>query len=201
MKLYYSKGACSLAVRIAIHEMNIPCQFESVDTKAKKTETGADYLAINPKGSVPALQLDNQEILTENAVIQQYLADTYKATQLLPPINDPKRYRVMEWLNFASTDLHKSCSPLFNPTVPETVKEEIFKPILKNKLNIVNQHLNKNKYLMGEQFTLPDGYVFVVLSWLPHFKFNLAEWPNLSRYFSEVKNRKSVQQALKEEGI
>jgi glutathione S-transferase len=201
MKLYYSKGACSLAVRINIHEIGMPCEFEAVDLKSKKTEHGADYLKINSKGSVPALQLDDNRILTENAVIQQYIAEKNKATQLLPVEKDENRYKVLEWLNFASTDLHKSCSPLFNPNVPSDLKESVFTPLLKNKLSYLNQHLTKNKYLIGEQYTLPDAYVFVVLRWLPAFKIDLASYADLQRYFNEVKQRKAVQTSLKEEGL
>ena len=202
MKLYYSRGACSLAVRITIHEMGVPCEFEAVDLKSKKTEHGADYLKINPKGSVPALQLlEENRILTENAVIQQYIAEKNKATHLLPVIGDANRYKVLEWLNFASTDLHKSCGPLFNPNVPSEVKENIFVPLLKNKLSYLNQNFTKNKYLIGEQYTLPDAYVFTVLRWLPAFEIDLANYADLQRYFNEVKQRKAVQTSLKEEGL
>ena len=201
MKLYYSKGACSLAVRITLNEIETPCDYEAVDLKAKKTETGADYFKINPKGSVPALVLDNQEVLTENAAIQQYLADEYKATRLLPPAGNFNRYRVIEWLNFISTDLHKNCGPLFNSNIPDNLKEEIFKPILKSKLNIAEQRLSQRKFLMGDEFTLPDGYLFVILRWVPNFGIELSEWPNLSRYFAELKKRKSVHQALEQEGL
>src|SRR3989338_7503281 len=198
MKLYYSRGACSLAVRITIHEMGVPCEFEAVDLKSKKTEHGADYLKINPKGSVPALQLlEENRILTENAVIQQYIAEKNKATHLLPVIGDANRYKVLEWLNFASTDLHKSCGPLFNPNVPSEVKENIFVPLLKNKLSYLNQNFTKNKYLIGEQYTLPDAYVFTVLRWLPAFEIDLANYADLQRYFNEVKQRKAVQTSLK----
>ena len=201
MKLYYTRGACSLAVRISIHEMGIPCEFESVDLKEKKTEKGADYFKINAKGSVPALQLSNGELLTENAVIQQYLADTHKATTLLPAIGDMRRYRVLEWLNFISTDLHKNCSPLFNSQISDDLKETIFKPILKSKLTIADQHLQNHKFFTGDQVALCDGYLFVVLNWAVKMKIDLAQWPNLSRFFADMKQRKSVQQALSEEGI
>jgi glutathione S-transferase len=201
MKLYYAKGACSLAVRIAIHEMGRPCKFESVNLQTKITETGVNFLTINPKGSVPTLETDTQEILTENGVIQQYLADTYKAAELLPPMGDMKRYRVLEWLNFVSTDLHKGFGPLFNAKVPAEIKDDIFKPILKAKFSFVDKHLENKKYLMGEKFTLPDGYLFVLLSWLPHMKIDIAEWSNLARYFTDVKNRPAVQQALQDEGL
>src|SRR5690349_19217638 len=122
MKLYYSKGACSLAVRIIINEIGLQSEYEAVDLKTKKTATGQDFLKINPKGSVPVIQTDEKQILTENAVIQQYLADTNKATQLLPALGNFERYRVLEWLNFISTELHKGFSPLFNPNVPNELK-------------------------------------------------------------------------------
>jgi glutathione S-transferase len=200
MKLYYSKGACSLAVRIILNELAIPCDYEAVDLKTKKTETGLDYFTINFKGAVPVLVLDNQEVLTENSIIQQYLADQYKATQLLPPVGDFKRYRVLEWLNFVSSDLHKGFGPLFNANVSEAMKEEIFKPILKNKFNFVEKRLANNKFLLGDHFTLPDGYLFVVLRWAQHFKI-LSTFPHLSRYFSDLQKRPSVQKSLKEEGL
>jgi glutathione S-transferase len=201
MKLYYSPGACSLAVRIAINEMGTPCEYEAVDLKTKKTASGADYLTINPKGAVPCLQLDNKEVLTENAVIQEYLADTNKANSLFPPLGDPSRYRVAEWLNFISTDLHKGCSPLFNPQVPEDMKETIFRVNVKNKLTVLDKHLATHKFLMGNQFTLPDGYLFVILSWLPGLKIDIKQFPHLGTFFQHVKERKAVQKSLQEEGI
>lgn len=201
MKLYYSKGACSLAVRITLHELNLSCVYEAVDLKTKKTETDQDYLKINPKGAVPALLLDNDEVLTENSAIHQYLADKNHATELLPDVRDLKRYRVIEWLNFVSTDLHKGFGPLFNSDVPEKDKKEIFIPIIKKKLKFVDDHLGGNKYLMGDQFTLPDGYLFVILRWLPHFKMEISDWSNLTHYFNELKKRKSIADALHEEGL
>jgi len=199
MKLYYSKGTCSLAVRIAIHEMQAPCEFEAVDLKTKKTVHKKDYLEINPKGSVPALQLDDGQILTENAVIQQYLADKYHATTLLSPVGLMQRYRILEWLNFCSTDIHKSFSPLFNPAIPQEVKNEVFIPALEKKLNIMDKHLAEHSFLVGDPFTLPDGYLFVMLRWLPNVGMDLAKWPNLTRYFNTIAQRKSVILALQEE--
>jgi glutathione S-transferase len=201
MKLYFSRGACSLAVRIVLHEIGISCDFEAVDLKTKKTETGADYFKINPKGAVPALELNDGNILTENSAIQQFLADEYDAVQLLPPVGDFRRYRVVEWLNFVSTDLHKGFGPLFNPNVPENIKSDIFIPILKSKFKLVDQHLAKNKYLLNEEFTLPDGYLFVLLLWFKNFKMDLQEWTNLVRFMGDMKTRKSVQKALMEEKI
>jgi glutathione S-transferase len=201
MLLYYSRGACSLAVRITMHEIGIAAQFEAVDLKTKKTHSDKDYLTINPKGAVPALVLDTGEVLTENAVIQQYLADKYQAVQYLPPIGEVKRYRVLEWLNFISTDLHKGCGPFFNPHLPNEIKETIFKPNLKNKLNIVEKHLSTHTFLLGETFTLADPYLFVILSWLSHFGMDITEWPSLKRYFENLKKRKSIEQAMHEEKL
>jgi len=201
MKLYFSKGACSLTVRINLHEMNIPSVFEAVNLKSKETETGVNFLTINPKGAVPTLVLDNNEILTENTAILQYLADIHNANHLLPPIGDFKRYRVLEWLSYISADIHKSCGPLFDTQVPEKDKKEIFVPNLKNKLTFAENHLKNNKYLLNDQFTLPDAYLFVILRWMPHLTVDLSEFPNLSRYFNELKQRPAIQQALTEEGL
>ncbi len=202
MKLYYSKGACSLAVRIVMNELNLPCEYESVNLKTKQTETGGDYFKINAKGSVPTLVLNNKEILTENSAIQQYLVDSQKNTQLLPPVGNMQRYHVLEWLSFVSTDLHKGFGPLFNPTVPEQVKEDIFKPLLKNKFNFVDQHLGQHTYLAGDEYTLPDGYLFVLLRWLPHFKLDLpSHWKNLAVYFDNLKKRPSIHKSLTQEGL
>ncbi|CAN5464300.1 glutathione transferase GstA [soil metagenome] len=201
MKLFYSKGACSLATHIIINEIGVACEYELVDLKSKKTADGKDYLLINPKGAVPALQLDTNEILTENAVIQQYLADTHKASTLLPPIHDFKRYRVLEWLNFISADIHKSFGPLFNSQVSTTDQENIFLPNLKKKFDFVDNHLKNNAYLVGDDFTLPDGYLFVMLTWLPKFKIELSTWQSLPRYFAALSNRPSIQHSLAEEGF
>ncbi len=201
MKLYYTPGACSLVVRIVLHEIGIDCEYESVDLKAKRTETGENYLEINPKGSVPALRLDNDEVLTENAVILQYLADKYNAIELLPAVNTLRRYRVLEWLNMASSDLHKNAGAAFNSKIPEETKEKVFKANVKRQLKIIDDHLYNHDFLMGDSMTLGDVYVFVILTWLPLLKISMNEYPNLFRYFSEMKQIKSVAQALKEEGL
>src|SRR5260363_119221 len=185
MKLYYSQGACFLVVRILLHEIGIACEFESV----------------NLKGSVPALALEGQEVLTENAVIQQYLADTYQATHLLPPVPDLRRYRVLEWLNFIAADLHKGCGPLMKPALPEEIKENVLRPVLHQKLRYLSERLDKTPYLCGEQFMLADGYLFVILSWFPALKEKWTDWPVLSRYFNPLKERPAIQKALAEEGL
>jgi len=201
MKLFYTSSVCSLAVRIILHELGITCEYESVNLKTKKTERGTDYLNINPKGSVPALLISNDEVLTENAVILQFLADKYNATELLPSIGDMKRYRVLEWLNFVSTDLHRYCAPLFWSKFSEENKKDLFLPILKNKLIFVDNHLKDNKFLMGNSFTLADSYLLVILIWLAKLKIKMKEWPNLLRYFMDMRERPSIRQAIEEEGL
>lgn len=201
MKLYYTKGACSLAVRIIINEIGVPCEYESVDLRAKRTETDKDYYAINPKGGVPALQSDHGEILTENAIILQCLADTTHATQLLPELGRAQRYHVLEWVNYIATEMHKGFSPLFNPNIPPEIKDRVFMPLLKSKLTYINKHLQNKAYLLGEQFTLPDGYLFVMLLWAQKFKIDLAEWPEIFRYFTTLSTRKSIQQSLQQEEL
>jgi len=202
MKLYYSKGACSLAVRIVINELGLKCEFESVNLKTKQTESGGDFLSISPKGAVPVLAIDKHEVLTENSIIQQYLADTHKAAHLLPPVGDFKRYRVLEWLNFISTDIHKGFGPLFDPSIPQELKDSIFIPNIKKKLKFIEQHLAKNnQFLAGDHFTLPDAYLYVMLVWSRHFKIDIAELPHLTKYFSSLNQRPAIMQSLKEEGF
>lgn len=201
MKLYYAPSVCSLAVRIVINELAIQCEYESVDLKTKKTQSGIDFLKINPKGSVPVLQLNHGEFLTENAIILQYLSDKYHKAALLPPYDDIKRYRALEWLNFVGTDLHRYCAPLFWSRISPEVKENLFRPTLNNKLIFVERHLENNKFLLGDQFTLPDSYLFVILIWLAKLRFKMMDYPNLSRYFSTMKQRESVQLSLAEENL
>ncbi len=201
MKLYYSKGACSLAVRIVIKEIDVPCEFEAVNLKTKQTATGVDFLTINPKGAVPTLVLDNGEILTENTVIQLYLADTYKANHLLSAMPDFQRYQTLAWSNYVSTELHKGCGPLFNPNVPPEVKDAVFKPALKSKLQFINKHLHQHKYLAGDHFTLPDAYLFVILRWMHALGIDLSECKHVNDYFTEIKKHPAVAKALQEEGL
>jgi len=201
MKLYYSPAACSLTIRIFAHELGIPCEFESVDLKTKKTETGVDFLTINAKGATPALVLDNGELLTENAVILQYLADQYQGQAYLPALGSIDRYRVLEWTNFVSTELHKGCGPFFKPQIPDEVKQGFFMPMLKSKLQWVEQHLSQHAYLWGDHCSIADIYLFVVLSWFEYLQIDRAEWPHVEQYFARLKMRKAFYQALQEEGL
>lgn len=201
MKLYYSKGACSLAVRILINELGIPCEFEAVNLKTKQTETGQDFLKINPKGQVPTIITNEDEVLTENAVIHQYIADTQHAFTLLPKLGDFKRYRVLEWLNYVTTEMHKGLGVLFNQQLSQDTRDNVMLPMIKKKFDYLNNHLLTHRYLAGEDYTLSDGYLFTVLNWIFHFKIPLSDWVHLDRYFKEVKSRPAVQKSLKEEGL
>lgn len=201
MKLFYSKGACSLALHMLLNELNIPCERIAVDLKTKKTEQGDDFYKINPKGAVPTLVLEDGTILTENAIIQQYLADTHLAYQLLPKVGEIKRYQILAWLNYASTDLHKSCSPLFNSQVPEETKKAIFLPILEGRLKVVEAELGQHQFIFGNALTLPDFYIFTVLRWCPYLGVDFNKYPNLSRYVADMKALPSVQKSLQEEGL
>ncbi|MDQ2994112.1 MAG: glutathione transferase GstA [Pseudomonadota bacterium] len=199
MKLYYKKGACSLVVRIVIHELGLPCDYEAVDLKTKVTETGVDFLTINPKGAVPTLITDDGKVLTENAVIQQYLVDTHHASTLLPPVGDFNRYRVLEWLNFITTDIHKGFGPLFDPQIPDTIKKDVVIPTLQRKFSIANQALENNAFLTGDHFTLPDAYLFVMLTWAHQIKIYLSDLTHLTRFFDELEQRKTIVDARAEE--
>jgi len=201
MKLYYSRGACSLAVRIIINEIGLTSEYEAVDLKTKQTETGSDFLKINPKGVVPTFITDEGETLTEVSVILQYLADSAHAAQLMPPPPHFNHYRVLEWLNYVATELHKSIGPLFRTTFTEEMKQSIFVPMIKTKLKFVDNHLHRHKFLVDEHFTLPDAYLFVILRWAMMLKFDLAKWPYVYRYFAELLNRPSIQKSMQEEGL
>lgn len=200
MKLYYSKGACSLAVRIILNELGCKVTYEAVNLKDKTTEKGKDFTQINPKGAVPTLELDNSCVLTENAVILQYLAD-FHCSHLLPPVGEFQRYRVLEKLNFITTEIHKGFGALFNSDIPPELKEKVFIPLLKKKFKLISDELNKKKYLIGDDFMLPDAYLFVMLLWSYNFKIDINEWPNLAQYFAMNKQRPSIQKSLTEEGI
>ncbi|MDI1351174.1 MAG: glutathione transferase GstA [bacterium] len=201
MKLYYSKGACSLVVRIILNELNFKSEFESVDLKTKKTEKGGDFLEINPKGAVPTIELENGKILTENAVILQYLADMSESQKVLPPMGDFERYKVLEWVNYITTEIHKSFANLFNQAISDEIKRTLFIPIIKSKFAYINNALEHKKYLAGDHFTLPDAYLYVMTRWAINFKIDFSVWSNLAHYINELENRGSIQKSLTEEGL
>ncbi len=200
MKLYFSPGACSLSPHIALLEAGISFDKEQVDLKAKKTKSGNDFLAVNPKGQVPTLQLDNGEILTEGPAIVQYIADQKPAANLAPAAGTRARYHLQEWLNFISTEMHKGFSPLWRPTTPEEYKK-IARENLASKFAYLDKHFAKNKFLMGDTFTVADGYCFTVLNWAPMLKIDLSAYPNLVAYSDRVAARPKVKEALKSEGL
>src|SRR5689334_16573572 len=164
MKLYYSPGACSQAPHILLHELGLHHDSERVDLKEKRTETGADFRTINPKGAVPTLELDSGEVLTENAVILQYLGDRSGLERVLPPLGDFRRYRVLEWVNFITTELHKSFGPLFKPDSSDETKAQ-FTKLIGDKLDHVEQNFGEGPFLMGDTLTLGDPYLFVITGW------------------------------------
>jgi glutathione S-transferase len=200
MKLYYSPGACSQAPHIILHEAGLPHDSARVDIRAKKLEDGSDYLTINPKGAVPALELDDGQVLTENAVILQYIADQAGAFELLPQPGDLRRYRVLEWVNFVATELHKSFGALFNPTAGDEAKQSA-RDLIGKKLDFVEREIGDQPYLLGEQFTLPDAYLFVILGWTEKMGIGLDRWPKLAAYRERVARRESARQVLEFEGL
>ena len=200
MKLYYSPGACSLSPHIALQEAGLPYDLVRVDLKAKKLEDGTDYTKINPKGQVPALGLDDGELLTEGAVIVQAIADKAPAKNLAPANGTAERYRLQEWLNFVASELHKNFSPLFQPVIPDDVKT-FFSDRLMGKFKYVDQMLAGRDYLMGDHFTVPDAYMFTMLAWADRMKMDLAGLTNLMAYKARVGARPKVQGALKAEGL
>jgi glutathione S-transferase len=200
MKLYYSPGACSLSPHIALLEAGLPFDLVKVDLKAKKLENGDDYLKVNPKGQVPALGLDSGELVTEGPVIVQMIADTASAKNLAPVRDSAERYRLQEWLNFITTELHKNFSPMFSPVLADDVKA-FFKDRLMAKFKYIDGQLAGRDYLMGKQFTVADGYLFTMLSWADRMKFDLYALPNLVAYKSRVGARPKVQEALTKEGL
>lgn len=199
MKLYYSPGVCSHAPHILLREAGLDFSIEKVDLATKKTEKGADYWKINPNGYVPALQLDNGDILTEGPAISQYIADRVPDKKLAPANGTLERYKLQSWFNFISTELHKAFSPLFNKAVPEEYKK-IAKERLFTRLNVVNDHLTKHKFLMGEAFSAPDAYLYTVLGWGKYFDFDYAgKWPAIKAYLDTIGARPSAQAAAKAE--
>jgi glutathione S-transferase len=200
MKLYYSPGACSQAAHIVLHETGFSHDSVRVDLRAKTIEDGSDFLRINPKGAVPALELENGEVLTENAVILQYLGDRSGSSDLFPPLGDFRRYRVLEWLNFVATELHKGFGPLWNPRAATEWKQAT-RDLLAKKFDYVEQQLGDRDFLTGNQFTIADAYLFVMLGWTPVHEIDLARWPGLTEFRRRVGQRPSARQVLEFEGL
>jgi glutathione S-transferase len=198
MKLYYSPGACSLSPHIALHEAGLAHELVKVDLRAKTTENGDDFAKINPKNQVPALMLDNGELVTEGPVIVQVIADKATGKNLAPANGTNERYKMQEWLNYTTSELHKNFSPLFNPAIPDEVKK-FFSDRIMGKFKYTDSQLAGRDYLMGKQFTVADGYLFVMLSWADRMKMDLSGLKNLMAFKERVAARPNVQAALKME--
>ena len=199
MKLYYSPGACSLSPHIALLEAGLPYDLVKVDLRAKKLENGDDFLKVNPKGQVPALALDSGELVTEGPVIVQMIAD--KAGKNLAPARDSaERYKLLEWLNYITGELHKNFGPMFSPVLADEAKA-FFKERVMGKFKYVDSQLAGRDYLMGQHFTVADGYLFTMLTWADRMKFDLSAFPNLLAYKARVAARPRVQEALTKEGL
>ncbi|MCW5701341.1 MAG: glutathione transferase GstA [Bradyrhizobium sp.] len=199
MKLYYSPGACSLSPHIALLESGLPYDLVKVDLRAKKLENGDDYLKVNPKGQVPALQLDSGEVITEGPVIVQIIADR-AGKELAPARDSAERYKLLEWLNFVTSELHKNFGPMFAPALSDDAKA-FFKDRVMGKFKYIDSQLAGRDYLMGKQFTVVDGYLFTILTWAERMKFDLSDMPNLLAYKARVAARPKVQEALTKEGL
>ncbi|MGR9115867.1 MAG: glutathione transferase GstA [Gammaproteobacteria bacterium] len=200
MKLYYSPGACSLSPHIVACEAELPIELIKVDLQNKKTETGDDYTKINPNGYVPALLLDDGNKLTEGPAIVQYLADQAPAKKLIPEAGTFERYQAQQWLNFISTEIHKSFAPLFNPAASDAVKQAS-KEQLFRRLETLADKLSAPGFLLGDSFSVADAYLFVTLSWGQYVEIDIARWPALKRYADNISARPAVQQAMREEGL
>jgi len=200
MKLYYAPGACSLASHIVLQETGKSFEIDKLNVPTKTTATGDDFMQINPKGYVPTLKLDDGSVLTEGAVIMQYIADQNPDSGLAPKQGTMERYRLQEWLNFVGTEIHKSYSPLFNKAMPEEAKS-ITRNLLTKRLSHVETQLADKPYLMGTKFTVVDAYLFVVLRWSERVGIDLATFPRIQDYVARIASRPSVQTAMQAEGL
>jgi glutathione S-transferase len=201
MKLYYSTGSCSLAAHIALCEADIPYELDKYDMRSRTTQDGGDYLAINPNGYVPALQLDNNEgILTEVSAILMYIADQAPEQSLMPKCAGLSLYRTVQWLSFIATEVHKSYSPMFNrAATPEWKAASLEK--LKTRYDYVENELKKRPYLLGEKFSIADAYLFVTTTWAVPVNLDLSAWPHLKAYSEKIAQRPAVIKAMTEQGL
>jgi glutathione S-transferase len=204
MKLYYSPGACSLSPHIVACELGLPIELKKVDTKDKTIEGGGDYWRVNARGYVPALELDSGEVLTEGPAIVQYLADLKQdaspEARLAPPAGSFARYRLQEWLNFLTAEVHKQFSPLFKPNTPENYKQ-ISKENLAARFDWLDKQLAGRDYVLGSAFSVADAYLFVLLRWTAPTRIDLSRWANLQAFQERVGARPMVKEALRAEGL
>lgn len=200
MKLYYSPGACSLSPHIVLHEAGLPFEAVLASTKSHKLQDGTDYYSINPLGYVPFLALDNGDSLHEGPAIVQYIADQVPDKHLAPANGSMARYHLQEWLNFISTELHKGFGPLFNPATPEDYKP-LVRERLRGRLRYVDQQLAGKSYLLGEQFSVADAYLFTVVRWCSYVDVDASGLPQLQAFQDRVQARPAVQAALRDENL
>lgn len=200
MKLYYAPGACSLSPHIVLREAGIPFTPVKVSTKTHQIDGGGDFYAVNPKGYVPVLELDDGTRLTEGPAVVQYIADQAPATKLAPANGTMERYKLQEWLNFITSELHKQYSPLFDSTTPDEVKTKQRDKLAK-RYDWIAQQLGDKDYLTGSTFTVADAYLFTVTNWTKSTGIDMARWPALQSYMRRVAARPHVQEALKAEGL
>jgi glutathione S-transferase len=198
MKLYFSPGACALHPQIALRETGLDFELVRVDLRAHKLQDGTDFYSINPKGYVPLLELADGTRLTEGAIIDQFVADKNPGTKILPAVGTMERVRVQEWLHFIATELHKQFSPLFNPQLSDDDKSAARKK-LGNRFDYIERELGKKSFLMGDQFTVADGYLFNMLRWTQFTGIDLSNWPGLSAYSARLEARPSVKASLEAE--
>ncbi|HTX05616.1 MAG TPA: glutathione transferase GstA [Steroidobacteraceae bacterium] len=200
MKLYYATGSCSLSPHIVAHEAGIVVEPQKVDLRTKTVAATGDFLAINPKGYVPALQLDDNEVLTEGPVIVQYLADLKPQTGLAPPAGTLARYRLQEWLGYINSELHKAYSMLFRQDTAAQTRAER-QMYLRKRYTLVEKQLESRPYLLGDTFTVADAYLFTITSFADVVKFDLAAFPHVRAFQERVGARPAVKAAMRAEGL
>lgn len=200
MKLYYAPYTCSLSPHIVLRELNLPFDLVRVDNKTKQTADGRDFRAINPKGYVAALELNDGQVLTEGPAIVQYLADLKPESRLVPVASTLERVRLQEWLNFVTSEIHAGSAPLFNAALPEEAKA-FFREKLFKRFDFLQDTLSRQDYLMGAAFSVVDAYLFTVLGWCKFFSIDLDRWPALLDYLKRVGARPAVQAALRAEAM
>ncbi len=200
MKLYYAPAACSQAPHIVAREAGLAIELANVRFPDKVTDEGEKLTDVNPKGAVPALRLDDGEVLTENAVILQYLADRAGGSELALPAGGIERYRLLEWLNYIATELHKGFGPLWNPATPDDYKQAT-REALGKKFDYLQEKIGEGPWILGDRFSILDAYAFAVLNWTRIHSIDIGRWPGLAAYLERVAARPAVQETLKAEGL
>lgn len=200
MKLYYSPGSCGLASQIALREARQTYELIKVDFKTKTTIEG-DYLKVSPKGFIPVLKMDDGDMLTEGAVILQWIADKNPSAKLLPPFGTRERYTALEWLNFVASDLHKGMAVMFSPFLDELTKRRFANGNLISKFEYIDEHLSKNDYVLGKQFSVADAYLYNVLSWPSRVNLDITGYASIKKFMALMERRESVRGALEAEGL